>query len=85
MRHYKPDREVYQSAADFLMLKPEEVLMVAAHLGDLKAAKSVGLRTAFVPRPLEYGPKGKPDATPDASVDITAKDFVELAGDRLGL
>jgi len=83
VRHYKPDREVYQSAADFLMLKPEEVLMVAAHLGDLKAAKSVGLRTAFVPRPLEYGPKGKPDSTPDASVDITVKDFVDLA-ERLG-
>ena len=38
VRHYKPDREVYQSAADFLMLKPAEVMMVAAHLGDLKAA-----------------------------------------------
>ena len=86
VRHYKPDREVYQSAADFLMLKPSEVMMVAAHLGDLKAAKSVGLRTAFVPRPMELGPKGKPDLQPDASVDITTKDFVELAkvlGDRL--
>jgi 2-haloacid dehalogenase len=80
VRHYKPDREVYQSAADFLMLQPAEVMMVAAHLGDLKAAKSVGLRTAFVPRPLEYGPKGKPDSTADASVDLTVKDFVELAG-----
>ena len=59
VRHYKPDREVYQSAADFLMLQPAEVMMVAAHLGDLKAAKSVGLRTAFVPRPLEYGPNGQ--------------------------
>jgi 2-haloacid dehalogenase len=83
VRHYKPDREVYQSAADFLMLKPEEVMMVAAHLGDLKAARSVGLRTAFVPRPLELGPAGKPDLKPDASVDVTIKDFVELA-ERLG-
>ena len=86
VRHYKPDREVYQSAADFLMLKPAEVMMVAAHLGDLKAAKSVGLRTAFVARPLEYGSKGKPDSTPDASVDFAAKDFVELSkilGERL--
>src|SRR5687768_13298822 len=79
VRHYKPDREVYQSAADFLMLEPREVMMVAAHLGDLKAAKSVGLRTAFVPRPLEYGPSGKADLQPDASVDLTVKDFVELA------
>ena len=79
VRHYKPDREVYQSAADFLNLKPAEVMMVAAHLGDLRGAKGVGLSTAFVPRPLEYGPAGKPDLQPDASVDVTAKDFNHLA------
>ena len=48
VRHYKPDREVYQSAADFLGLATGEVMMVAAHLGDLRAAKAVGLHTAFV-------------------------------------
>jgi 2-haloacid dehalogenase len=78
-RHYKPDREVYQSAADFLDLQPSEVMMVAAHLGDLRAAKSVGLKTAFVTRPQEFGPGGKPDLKPDASCDIAAKDFNELA------
>lgn len=83
VRHYKPDREVYQSAADLLMLAPSEVMMVAAHLGDLRAAKSVGLVTAFVARPLELGPGGKPDLEPDASVDVTARDFVALA-ERLG-
>ena len=80
VRHYKPDREVYQSAADFLDLKPIEVMMVAAHLGDLRAAKGVGLRTAFVVRPLEFGPSGTPDLTADASVDIAGKDFNDLAG-----
>jgi 2-haloacid dehalogenase len=79
-RHYKPDREVYQSAADILDLKPADVMMVAAHLGDLRAAKGVGLRTAFVTRPLEYGPAGKPDLKADASVDLSAKDFNDLAG-----
>ena len=79
VRHYKPDREVYQSAADFLDLQPAEVMMVAAHLGDLRAARTVGLKTAFVPRPLEYGPAGKPDLTGDASVDLSAKDFNDLA------
>jgi len=83
VRHYKPDREVYQSAADLLMLEPREVMMVAAHLNDLRAAKSVGLQTAFVARPLELGPAGKPDLQPDASVDVTARDFVALAA-RLG-
>jgi 2-haloacid dehalogenase len=78
-RHYKPDREVYQSAADFLDLKPAEVMMVAAHLGDLRAAKGVGLRTGFVTRPLEYGPGGRADLKADASVDVSAKDFNDLA------
>ena len=83
VRHYKPDREVYQSAADFLDLAPGDVMMVAAHLGDLRAAKAVGLKTAFVPRPLEYGPAGKPDLKSDGLADIDARDFNDLAT-RLG-
>jgi len=78
-RHYKPDREVYQSAADLLDLQPAQVMMVAAHLGDLRAAKAVGLRTAFVTRPHEYGPAGKPDLKADASCDVSATDFNDLA------
>jgi 2-haloacid dehalogenase len=78
-RHYKPDREVYQSAADFLDLAPAEVMMVAAHLGDLKAARTVGLKTAFVTRPKEYGPSGKPDLKADGIADVSATDFNDLA------
>ena len=84
--HYKPDPEVYRSAADFLDLSTAEVMMVAAHLGDLRAAKAVGLRTAFVARPDEYGhgPNNrKADLAPDSSVDLTARDFGDLAT-RLG-
>jgi 2-haloacid dehalogenase len=83
VRHYKPDPEVYRSAPDLLDLKPAEVVMVAAHLGDLRAAKRVGLSTAFVPRLLEYGPGGSPDDKPDGSVDLVAADFNDLAT-RLG-
>jgi len=83
-RHYKPDPEVYKSAAEFLDLKVGEIMMVAAHLGDLKAAKGVGLKTAFVPRPLELGPQGKPDLKADATVDLSATDFNDLAS-RLGV
>lgn len=78
-RHYKPDREVYQSAADFLDLAPGEIVMVAAHQGDLRAAHGVGLRTAFVPRPLENGPGAKVDVTPDPTFDLVATDFNDLA------
>jgi 2-haloacid dehalogenase len=82
-RQYKPARAVYQMAADLLGLRPEEVMMVAAHKSDLRAAKQAGLRTAFVPRPLEFGPAGAADTGPDASFDVTARDFVDLA-DKLG-
>jgi 2-haloacid dehalogenase len=79
-RHYKPDPEVYQSAATFLDLLPNEVMMVAA--SDLRGAKTVGLQTAFVARPDEFGPNPtvrKPDLTPDDSVDLPARDFRHLA------
>ncbi|HEX7138185.1 MAG TPA: haloacid dehalogenase type II [Vicinamibacterales bacterium] len=79
VRHYKPDKEVYLSAAEFLGLKVSEVMMVAAHLGDLRAAKAVGLPTAFVPRLLEFGPDRKGDTAPDESVDVFAKEFNDLA------
>ena len=79
VRHYKPDREVYLSAAHFLDIQPGEVMMVAAHLGDLGAAKAAGLRTGFVVRPHEYGPGRTPDLKPDSSVDIPATDFNDLA------
>ncbi len=82
-KHYKPDKEVYQTAADLLGLRPEQVMMVAAHKDDLYAARRVGFKTAFVLRPLEFGPKGKPDLTADPSFDVIAKDFIDLA-DKLG-
>ena len=40
---------------------------------------TLALQTAFVTRPLEYGPAGKPDLKPDASVDLSARDFNDLA------
>ena len=82
-RQYKPARAVYQMAVDLLDLRPEQVMMVAAHKSDLHAAKQAGLRTAFVPRPLEFGSAGTADNAPDASFDVTARDFFDLA-DKLG-
>ena len=78
VRHYKPDPEVYRSAPEFLDLEPSQVMMVAAHLSDLKGAAAAGLKTAFVPRPLEYGPGRKTDLEPEPWVDAFAKDFNQL-------
>jgi len=77
--HYKPDPEAYLKAADLLSLQPQQVLMVAAHPGDLRAAARTGLRTAYVIRPLERGPGRPVDRNPDGEFDCTAEDFLDLA------
>ena len=82
-RHYKPDKETYLTAADLLDLTPPEIMMVAAHQGDLGAANALRFKTAFVPRPRE-GPNGEKNLTPDPRWDIVAADFNALAA-RLGV
>ncbi len=77
--HYKPDPEAYLKAADLLSLPPEQVMMVAAHPGDLRAAARTGLRTAYVIRPLERGPGRPVNRNPDGEFDYTANDFNDLA------
>jgi 2-haloacid dehalogenase len=78
-QHYKPHPEAYLRTAGFLGIPPEELMLVAAHNGDLKAARSCGLKTAFVPRPMEHGPGQTKDLTPEADWDVVASDFVDLA------
>lgn len=82
-RAYKPLRAAYLNAVAMLGLEPAQVMMVAAHNSDLQAAQSCGLRTAFVPRPKEHGPKQTSDLEPTGAWDVVAKDFVDLAV-RLG-
>jgi 2-haloacid dehalogenase len=53
--------------------------MVAAHNGDLHAARAVGMRTAFVPRPTEHGPEQTTDLEPEDDWDLVARDFLDLA------
>ena len=77
---YKPDPRVYHLVGDLLDLPREQVMMVAAHRGDLHAARGEGLRTGFVPRPQADGPHRTRDLTPDPSFDVVATDFVDFAG-----
>jgi 2-haloacid dehalogenase len=81
--HYKPDPEAYLTAARLLGQPPAQVMMVAAHPNDLRAAKQLGFKTAFVSRPLEYGPEKTADTIAAAEVDFTATDFLDLA-EKLG-
>ncbi len=78
-RAYKPDPRTYRLVPDLLRLRPDQVAMVAAHPGDLRAASAVGLRTAFVRRPLEWGPGHDGEVPPAGSFDLFAADFLDLA------
>jgi 2-haloacid dehalogenase len=80
-RVYKPEAQVYQTGVRLLGLEPSEVMMVAAHPFDLEGARRAGLGTAFIDRPLEYGPGSPPREDPEA--DISVKDLETLAA-RLG-
>src|SRR5438046_2275248 len=82
-RAYKPQPEAYLRSAEFLGLRPDECMMVAAHNSDHEAANALGFHNAFVPRPTEYGPGQAKDVTPSRAWDVVAKDFNDLA-DRLG-
>jgi len=83
VRHYKPDPESYRSVPELLRVAPGEVMLVAAHNGDLVAAAREGLRTGFVARPTEYGPHQSRDFKAEHPFDVVAADFLELA-DRMG-
>jgi 2-haloacid dehalogenase len=74
---YKPAPEAYQTAARLLDVEPAELMLVAAHPWDLEGAREAGLRTAFVDRPLEYGPGSAARADPRA--DHSVADLLQLA------
>jgi 2-haloacid dehalogenase len=76
-RAYKPAPEAYHTAARLLDVGPGELMLVAAHPWDLEGARAAGLRTAFIDRPLEYGP-GSP-ARQDPEADMSVRDLHELA------
>ena len=76
---YKPLPESYARACQMLALQPENVMMCAAHNDDLAAARKVGLKTAFWPRPTEYGPGQTKDLRAEQDWDVVAKDIRDLA------
>jgi 2-haloacid dehalogenase len=83
-RAYKPAPEAYDRAVALLGLRADQVLMTAAHTYDLDAAATRGLRTAYVHRPLEYGPASADRPRPAAGAyDLAVDSFTELA-DALG-
>ena len=76
-QRYKPDPGLYLGAAELLGLPPEEVMVAAAHESDLRAARANGLKTAYVARPLEFGPGRAKE--PQDTWDVMAESIEELA------
>ncbi|OBB86556.1 haloacid dehalogenase type II [Mycobacterium sp. 852002-30065_SCH5024008] len=76
---FKPDPAIYRMAATYLGLSPDEIMMVASHKYDIRAAGRLGFRTAFVARPLEFGVDGEADVVYSDEFDINASDFLDLA------
>lgn len=84
-KSYKPSPKVYLGAAEKLGLKPEECMMVAAHLDDLKHAKACGLRTCYVEREQEERyPELAGQGIEDVRVGIGENGFVKAA-EKLGI
>ena len=83
-RAYKPDPVVYLASCEALRLTPSGVMMVAAHEGDLAAARAAGLRTGFFPRPREHGAGQTGDLVATEDWDVVAEDLVDLAEKALG-
>jgi 2-haloacid dehalogenase len=77
--HYKPDAETYLGVCKLLDLEPGQVMMAAAHNGDLAAARKLGLMTAFFARPTEYGPHQSRDYSAESDWDIVATDIEDMA------
>ncbi|MFS0717885.1 haloacid dehalogenase type II [Arthrobacter sp. 1P04PC] len=79
-RAFKPHESTYLGAAGLLGVDPAQILMVASHRYDLDAAAALGLGTAFVYRPDEYGPGGNADRASAGDYDVVVESIEELAG-----
>jgi 2-haloacid dehalogenase len=80
---YKPQPKVYLMTCEAFNLKPEQVMMCAAHSNDLSSAQKLGLRTGHIGRPGEGGPDTG-EAVPKGSFDVVGKNFQDFA-DKLGV
>jgi 2-haloacid dehalogenase len=78
-RRYKPAPEAYLGVCRQLDLRPDQVMLCAAHNDDLAAARAAGLRTAFLPRPSECGPAQAKESAPSQAWDVVADDVEDLA------
>nr|WP_298411898.1 haloacid dehalogenase type II [uncultured Halomonas sp.] len=82
-RQYKPHPDTYLGVARVFDLSPAAVMMVAAHQNDLDSARALGLKTAYVERPQEFGAANPKDVSASPANDFHATSLLDLA-DQLG-
>lgn len=80
---YKPQPVTYFRTIAAVGLTPERTAMVAAHNQDLAAARDLGMRTVFIRRPTEHGPRQTTDLEPAQAWDVMVNSLIEAA-DFLG-
>jgi len=78
-KKYKPDPATYLGVAKIFDIAPSDVMLVAAHQDDLDGARNVGLKTAYIERPHEFGLTRQKDVSPNPENTFHAASIVELA------
>ena len=77
-RRYKKDLNSYRHNVALLARPMSKVMMVAAHPGELNAVSELGMRTAFIYRPTEFGDHGQ-QLPENQRVDFACGGVDELA------
>ncbi len=78
-RAYKPESEAYLRPIALLGLEPGEVMLAAAHPGDLAAARGAGLATAYIARPQEHGPGVPQTSEASGDWDLAGASITDIA------
>jgi 2-haloacid dehalogenase len=76
---YKPDPRAYGRAIEVLGVEAPEVMMVASHPSDLRAARAAGWRTAYVRARLLDPGEDYEDRGFDREFDLVVENFDDLA------
>lgn len=78
VRHWKPNRDVYQHAAKCMNVEPQCLALVAAHAWDIHGAGRAGLTTGFVARGMRFPDTMMAPHVVAETLDEVAKQLVEL-------
>ena len=82
-RKYKPHPDTYLGVARTFALEPPQVMLAAAHHGDLEQARQCGLQTAYIERPYEYGHDKPKPVAPWSANTLHSRSIIDLA-EQLG-